>query len=556
MLVRLVFIGIFLLSSLFGFSQNPLLKEISLDVHDKAIELVLSDIEEQGQFSFSYNSKLIGADETISIKVESKTVESVLNSMLGDELSYLHRGNYIIIQNRNPEGFEKTKMEFSGEIVDGATGERIPDANVYEVVKLKSTFTDENGDFNLEVANDYGYVDILISKENYLDTIIRVEANSNEPLYITLTRDIGNTYRKVEASVVSKLDSMEFIKTFWNKNIEKLKSIDLSEERQYQISLLPFIGTNGKMGGKISNKLSFNLLAGYAKGVHGFEMGGGLNLINDTVKGVQIGGVGNIVGGNVEGIQLGGAFNLNKSKFRGLQMAGIINLGSDSIRGAQFSGFINISPNFKGVQAAGFANVISHETKGVQISGFLNYTETLRGVQLGFLNITDTVKSGVPIGFFTYVRKGFHKFELEYQDSLRGSIAFKTGTYRLYNIFLGSYFHDSKDPLWSLGYGLGTQFNMGKRFYSNLELSAQSLQPIDRWESDLNLLANLNLNIGINIAKRFSINAGPVLNLYLKSTNTNAIAFGDSYQDLVFYDETQDDTHVKMWMGYRVGIRF
>jgi len=461
-------------------------------------------------------------------------------------------------------------MAFSGEIVDQVTGERIPDVSVYEIVKLKSTFTDENGDFNLEVANDYGYVDILVSKENYQDTIIRIDANHNEPLYITLSKDITHTYYKIESTVVSKLDSLKFIKTFWNENIEKLKNIELSEERQYQMSVLPFIGTNGKMSGKISNRLSVNLLAGYSKGLHGFEFGGGLNIISDTVKGVQIAGLGNLVGGDIHGVQVSGAFNIGRSKFKGAQFAGILNLGTDSVRGLQVSGLGNWTPHFeggqlaglanlsnsgKGLQIAGFANVVDHDFIGVQVSGFLNYAEKLNGLQLGLINIADTVESGVPFGIFSYVRKGFHKIEIGYQDSLSASLAFKTGTHRLYNVFFAGYFHDD-DAMWSLGYGLGTQINMGKRFYSNLELSAQSLQPIDGWSSNLNLLANLDLNLGINLAKRFSINGGPVLNLFVDSANDDSFAFGDAVPSSVLYEETIDATHLKMWMGYRIGIRF
>jgi hypothetical protein len=75
-----------------------------------------------------------------------------------------------------------------------------------------------------------------------------------------------------------------------------------------QVSLLPFIGTHGRLSGNVINDYSINFLGGYSRGTRQLELGFFFNLDRGDVRWLQIAGFGNMVGGNFYGIQDSGIF--------------------------------------------------------------------------------------------------------------------------------------------------------------------------------------------------------------------------------------------------------
>ncbi|MBL4704172.1 MAG: hypothetical protein JKY54_06605 [Flavobacteriales bacterium] len=342
------------------------------------------------------------------------------------------------------------------------------------------------------------------------------------------------------------------------------------EKRIFQISFLPFFGTNSRGSNEITNNTSINILAGYAYGLKGFEAGGLLNIIKDSVTGVQLAGLGNLVGGDIQAVQMAGLFNIGGNNFKGTQMAGLLNWATDSVNGGQIAGLLNASsslegfqtagllnlaPRVKGIQIAGLVN-IAQETEGTQISGLINYTKTLKGLQIGFINISDTIEQGVAIGFFNYVKHGFHQFEISNSDAMHANLSFKTGTHEFYSILTAGYRLDDINPLWSYGYGIGRQFNFGTKLYANIEVTSQQVNTVKYWTDGLNLLNDLNLNIGVNYRK-ISVNAGPVLHVNVsKSYDADSGLWGYFNPSNPIFENTGTGTNVKAWIGYRAAFRF
>ena len=89
--------------------------------------------------------------------------------------------------------------------------------------------------------------------------------------------------------------------------------------------MVPYISTNWKVSGSMNNAFSLNLLAGYAGGVRGFELGGLVNIDRNHVRGVQVAGLGNIVGKRTSGFQLSGLCNVDLGRFYGCQVSGLFN---------------------------------------------------------------------------------------------------------------------------------------------------------------------------------------------------------------------------------------
>ena len=587
MAVRLFFTLMFLVS--FGFAQSPLTKRLSVDFKKIRIETALDEIQSLGRFYFSYNSKVVDGDRVISYSSYNESVSVILDNILGDGFAYKHRGKYLIIQKSNPVLYKKKKVVIKGTISSAKDSSQISDVTIYEIDKLKTTSSNKNGDFNLTVSSEKEEVSVLVSKENYKDTILSASDlnDSNQTIYLEPETDTAK-WKKLLG-----VDSIPWLKNFYNdKILNTIRNVELSENRKYQFSLIPAVGTNGKLGGKITNKFSFNLIGGYAYGLDGLELGGVFNLLSDTMRGAQIAGFGNVVGGDVKGLQMAGAVNYCHDSVKGMQLSGAANIARGNINGLQIGGGWNIAPSLNtggqiagafnysdeindgfqisgaanysnntinGFQIAGAVNVNKNKIVGTQISGLLNYTKNLKGLQIAPFNFSDTIEKGLPIGVFSYVKSGFHKFEISYSDYLRGGLSFRTGVHKFYNILSLDYYHHDIDPLASFGYGIGTQLNFNKKAFSNFELSAQQIISLNNFSSSfdkLNMLAKANLNFGVNLGKHLSILGGPELNFFI-SDNSSAINDYDSFSKrrTVYSNRTQS-TYLDVRLGYRVTLRF
>lgn len=167
--------------------------------------------------------------------------------------------------------------------------------------------------------------------------------------------------------------------------------------RPYQISLVPFIGTDGSESINYRYERSFNLLGGITGGLEGYELGGLLNITHGEVYGLQLSGFANIVSDEIYGLQGAGFINVNAGDFTGLRGAGFMNVNSGEFSGLQGAGFINISGGeAEGFSGAGFANITGGEYLGFAGAGFANISGSdITGFAgAGFANISGGMQQG------------------------------------------------------------------------------------------------------------------------------------------------------------------
>lgn len=222
----------------------------------------------------------------------------------------------------------------------------------------------------------------------------------------------------------------------------------------------------------------------------------------------------NIAQENHHGLQLG-FFNLSHQNFKGLQIGFIDKIAGD-MNGMQMS-FLNFtSKNTKGLQVGfgnhskanfsglqiGFFNEIKANTKGVQL-GFVNDTkDTLQGVQFGFVNVVDTIK-GIPIGFFSYVKKGgYRAIEISTNELYPLNLSFKAGTPLFYSFVQGS-FNPNYGNQFALGAGFGFLKPLKNKFYFNPEVIYQS-----SLQSDSPNSTALLLNFKYSLASKLQVSIG------------------------------------------------
>jgi len=345
------------------------------------------------------------------------------------------------------------------------------------------------------------------------------------------------------------------------------------QERNFQISLITPIGTNGIESPKIVNRISINILAGASKGVNGIEGAGFANLTMQNVIGIQGAGFVNVVLGDVTGSQFAGFTNVSMGNLKGAQFAGFCNLNKGKMRGAQFAGFsnynhqrtegfqgagfINVSlGDIKGAQISGFGNIVKGNVEGFQGSGFFNYAKKVKGVQLGFINIADSV-DGASIGFLSFVKKGLHQIEVSADELFYTNVGVRTGGYGFYNILSAGFSPVNGTTLWHVGYGAGTSFRVNEKMRADIIATGHHVSK-GLFYNGTSELYRLYFGVEYKLAKKCFIAAGPTFNLYLGDALLPD--YGAKYSNIgpytILNETNSSGFNYKAWVGGKIAIRF
>ncbi len=419
--VTFVLIFVFTLSK----AQDVLLsRKVNMSSDNKSIKNTLRDIGSSTDIKFSYNTEIIKGDSLISYNFNNISVEDCLDTIFNDNIRYKVSGDHIILLKTTEKKAKKHIHTITGTITDSQSKQKIQYVSVYDVDEKYSTITNANGFYILNIPSGERYRGLSYCKKGYIDTIIVIRSTEKSKIDIELEPSITINppkFQKVEPIVEERPLSSFFIPQEVIINADNLEHV--SDTRFAQVSLLPSIGTNLSSYGVVENNFSFNILAGYSKGVKGIEIGSLLNIVKENVSGLQIGGLGNMVGGKLTGVQTGGLFNVNTKSINGVQLSGLINTALDTVTGVQLSGISNIlkgrmngaqvtgiynmtTKNVDGTQLSGFANIALEDVKLMQISGFTNIGNNVDGVQIaGFANFSKGKVGGAQIaGFANFAR--------------------------------------------------------------------------------------------------------------------------------------------------------
>jgi len=389
----------------------------------------------------------------------------------------------------------------------------------------------------------------------------------------------------------------------------------------FQLSLISPLGTNGMHSFSTVNNFSINIYAGIAAGLDGFEASGFLSVLKGDMRGAQFSGFVNadlgrthgaqfagfvnynkeelegfqaagfvnVVTKNTEAVQLAGFVNTVVGEFEGAQFAGFVNVATKESKGAQFAGFVNTTSaklngfqgagftnyaqgitmgqisgflntnkgDLNGIQATGFLNLNTGRVKGAQLAGFLNITKQLNGTQIGMFNYVDSLESGTPIGFLSFVKNGYRAFELRTSETLFGIASFKTGTKKFYNIISAGGAIRNNTVLWGMGYGIGTMHEFSDKISLNIELQSFQLSEGD-WRNDrLNLFNTFSTQLSYEISEGFRVFAAPTFNVIASDTKNE---YGEPNVSNIapfnIFSETYDNIKVEMYPGFTLGVTF
>lgn len=533
--------------------QVPVLeRQVTIQAQDERLDIFLKRLSQESGCVFSYSASSLDVSRSVSYEFEQQTTREILETVFDGNIKMKQKGVYVIL---TPAPNVSKEVVIRGYIVDETSGSRIGNATVYNPVTLRSVTTDQYGYFEYVVkkptANDYK---LIVKKVDYTDTVLLApqKRSSFQKISIRIDKEKLNNVGESLAKPAVK---------FWSWTKRSVASIHLTNmrdtiHRTWQVSFVPFVGTNRKLSGSVTNDWSFNMIGGYSAGTNKAEFGGVFNINTSNVKAFQAAGVFNLNGGETKGVQLGGTFNLNLQSASGVQAAGFANLNMQNMQGVQLAGFLNLTgKHTTGAQVAGFAN-ISKTINGTQVAGFVNIAKHVTGSQIGFLNIADSIR-GVPIGFLSFVAKGYHTLELGADEVIPVNISFRTGVRAFYNIISVGVRPENTDSVtWSFGYGVGTSPRILKKLYLNIEVTANQINKGNI--EALNVINRMYAGLDFQVAKNFALYAGPTVSIRIYDTTFNRHPELFTYYTPTIQSErtyTQHDLASQIWWGFRAGIR-
>jgi hypothetical protein len=564
--------------SFHSFSQTPLLERpITLRVNNEKISTVLDYIAKQGGFSFSYNSAIFDVNNRGDITVQNKPVREVLNLIFKGIITYKVRGNYIILQKNTQKESPKTII-LSGYIIDTQTDKPLSKASVYDPRSLSSTISNEYGFYRIKLNVSNLPTKLMITKADYEKKFINIksvqdsyevieltpiiyrpveipiyEDNSIEKKDNNLNQDLSLESKPISQPVAppfaditdqnifptSPITDSTLYDSRWDEFKKKVGKIFVSRSqrinaqnvddylgRDFQVSFLPFLGTNRLLSGSIRNDYSLNILMGYSGGVRKLEVGGILNGVRNDVQGLQMAGVGNIVGGSVLGGQLSSTLNI--------------------------AGYLD-----KGIQLSLGFNVIIRESGGWQIAP-VNFAHRVveGGKQIGFINISDSTDT-VPIGFLSFVgsSSGYKRLELSVDENQTASFSFKTGVRKFYNVVALHYNFTRTQEIFGLGYGIGRAYELGKSWMFNTDLTTNLLVEYDDLSPNVASMLKFDISFEKQIARNAAVTFGPSLKYLIIDEYNSSSWITKPFSKIPSYKSLSSTANSTFWIGFQMGLR-
>ncbi|MBE0652559.1 MAG: TonB-dependent receptor, partial [Bacteroidales bacterium] len=142
-----------------SYSQNA---RLNLNLNDVSVETVLTAIEDQSEFYFLCNKKLVDVERNVSINLEDQKINEILNQLFnGTDVAYLITGRQIVL---SPKSYlSEVKTTFQPLVIKGTVtdeeGEPMVGVTVMIKGSAKGTVTNLEGNYSIEVNNE---TDVLV----------------------------------------------------------------------------------------------------------------------------------------------------------------------------------------------------------------------------------------------------------------------------------------------------------------------------------------------------------------------------------------------------------
>lgn len=143
-------VGIAQVFALNSYSQQT---KLNLEMKNTQLGTVLDEIENQSEFYFLFNEKMVDMDRRVSVNIKDKNISDALNSLFyGTNVEYLISNRQIVLSVSDFE-FETISQQdrrITGSVVESIGGS-LPGVSVFVKGTTVGTITDFDGKFELDI---------------------------------------------------------------------------------------------------------------------------------------------------------------------------------------------------------------------------------------------------------------------------------------------------------------------------------------------------------------------------------------------------------------------
>uniref|UniRef100_UPI0032176BD1 TonB-dependent receptor n=1 Tax=uncultured Draconibacterium sp. TaxID=1573823 RepID=UPI0032176BD1 len=180
-------------------------KKLSLEMSQATVQDILTEIEEQSEFYFLYSEKIIDVNRTVSVDIENKDIETVLNEIFkGTDVVHVVKDRIIVLSSpgmiqESVDGIGEQRT-ITGKVTD-SNGESLPGVTVLFKGTTNGTVTDIDGNYSIPTVAEgtilvYSFVgmktqEIEVGNQTVINVTLAVDAIGIEEVVA-----IGYGYQK------------------------------------------------------------------------------------------------------------------------------------------------------------------------------------------------------------------------------------------------------------------------------------------------------------------------------------------------------------------------
>ncbi|MDR1407481.1 MAG: SusC/RagA family TonB-linked outer membrane protein, partial [Tannerella sp.] len=248
--ILLLIIGVTQALGMNLYSQTAL---INLRMNNATVEDVINGIEEQSEFRFLYNKKIVDVESKVSILANNESITSVLDNLFRDaDISYAISDRQIVLNKKGvfltilPSIAQQSGRRITGTVTD-ANGETIIGANILEKGTTNGAVTDIDGHFSLNikeratlVVSYIGFKSAEVNVGNQQTLTIRLTEDS-QALEEVVVIGYGTQRRSDVTTAVSSVSA---------DNLRDRSSVNFGEALAGQVAGVMIQQINGMPGGE------------------------------------------------------------------------------------------------------------------------------------------------------------------------------------------------------------------------------------------------------------------------------------------------------------------
>ena len=207
-----------------SYSQNT---RLTLNMQDVPIAEVLDEIEEQSEFFFLFNQKLVNVEKTVDLNTKNEKISHILDRLFADaDINFIVVDRQILLSPKDILRAEKKvskikqqPIQVTGTVTDHE-GNSLPGVNIIVKGTTWGTITGPDGKFEIEVSDPaavliFSYIgytsqEIAVGSQTTINIVLEAETIGIEEVYVTAlgikreAKSLGYTASKVAGAAIER----------------------------------------------------------------------------------------------------------------------------------------------------------------------------------------------------------------------------------------------------------------------------------------------------------------------------------------------------------------